>query len=231
MIGNVYHTDNGSLSGLADFAQEHAHELQKGIVSSVIQLSEDAKAVLQKLPFNVLEMSSTTPLPTSSVYVFPPSMGTDRIAADVAAINAASGHPVLVFDAGTCLTVELLTPKEGLVGGVISPGLNMRLVSMHEHTSALPLIDGSKLSVKGLWGTDTPTAMFAGVTNGMTFEIEGYIHRLLPYYPDLVVFVTGGNTFSFDKMLNHRIIQDKLLLLHGLNEILEFNNRFCQAEC
>ena len=42
-------------------------------------------------------------------------------------------------------------------------------------------------------------------------------------YPDLLVFLTGGDKFSFDTNLKSIIFADRFLVLKGLNRILDYN--------
>ena len=44
-------------------------------------------------------------------------------------------------------------------------------------------------------------------------------------YPDLLVFLTGGDEFSFDTNLKNIIFADKFLVLKGLNRILDYNDK------
>ena len=43
-------------------------------------------------------------------------------------------------------------------------------------------------------------------------------------YPELLVFLTGGDDFSFDTNLKSIIFADRFLVLKGLNRILGYNN-------
>jgi type III pantothenate kinase len=61
------------------------------------------------------------------------------------------------------------------------------------------------------------------VIRGIEFEISGYIERLKKNYSSLLVFLTGGNEFSFETNLKSGIFADGLLVLKGLNRILEYN--------
>ena len=221
LVGEVMRTDNHSLSGLSALVASHP-TIRRAILSTVVRLSDNTLEIIDNLPFPVLKLQPSTPLPIPASFHFPTTMGSDRIADDVAAIIGAAGHPALVIDAGTCLTAELLHPEHGFMGGIISPGVRLRLLAMHEHTDALPLVSRTATNDE-LLGHDTEGNMLLGATNGVTFEIEGYIRRLTAKYHDLVVFITGGYTFSLDNSIKSPIIQDKLLLLRGLNHILNFN--------
>lgn len=221
LIGSPVRTNNTTLEDLPEVLRQHP-DIKRCIISTVFALTERAKTALSSITANKLILNDRTPLPIPSIYCFPQGMGADRIAADVAAITICPEHPIMVFDAGTCLTCEMLHPQQGLVGGYISPGLHLRLLSMHEHTSALPLYDNACGSYP-LMANDTENAMKGGALNGMRFEIEGYIRHFAEIYPDLHVFLTGGNHFSLDSATNVTIIEDKFLLLRGLNKILEYN--------
>ena len=71
-----------------------------------------------------------------------------------------------------------------------------------------------------LMGHDTRTAMMSSAVHGTRFEVEGYIRSLLPRYPDLQVFLTGGNTFQISPDLQSRAVHDPHLLLRGLLSLL-----------
>ena len=58
---------------------------------------------------------------------------------------------------------------------------------------------------------------------GIIFEIEGYIAQLQKEYPELLIFLTGGDIFYFDKMLKNITFADEFLVIKGLNRILLYN--------
>ena len=47
------------------------------------------------------------------------------------------------------------------------------------------------------WGTDTVSAIRAGVMTGTEWEIEGCIRAFRKEFPDAPVFLTGGNARPF----------------------------------
>ena len=53
--------------------------------------------------------------------------------------------------------------------------------------------------------------------------MDGYIETLRKKYPDLLVFLTGGHSFYFERRLKNSIFADINLVLTGLNRILEYN--------
>lgn len=194
---------------------------QKGILSSVIHLNETVQQQLHNTNIPILTLNGNTPLPLKDWESIPKSMGADRLCAIVEAANAAVGQELLVVDSGTCITYEYISAEGKYLGGNISPGADMRFKAMHEHTALLPLIT-SEGDVPQI-GYDTATAMRSGVMLGIGREIEGYIRRLREKNPDILVFLTGGNILDFDIHIKSGIFADKLLLLKGLNRILDYN--------
>jgi type III pantothenate kinase len=71
----------------------------------------------------------------------PQSVGMDRLVAAVAA-NAVRppDSPVIIVDAGSAITVDLVSKAGMFLGGVILPGLSLAAKSLHQHTDQLPKI-------------------------------------------------------------------------------------------
>lgn len=194
---------------------------EKGIISSVIHPNDTVKEQLNQITIPMLQLNCNTPLPVPNWEKIPKSMGADRLAVIVEAINEKPDTPLLVVDSGTCITYEFISDTGEYLGGNISPGADMRFTAMHEHTALLPIVTPE--GEIPLMGYDTETAMRSGVMLGISHEIEGYIRRLREKNPKVLVFLTGGNILNFDTNIKSGIFADKLLLLKGLNRILDYN--------
>ena len=216
----VVYDSNQSLDSLEAVCNKY--DVRKAIVATVIDLNECVLAQLNKLPVPVLWLDSHTPLPVINLYETPETLGYDRMAAVVGANEQFPHRDILVIDAGTCITYEFIDSKGQYHGGNISPGMQMRFKALHQFTGRLPLVDtnGRKLPM----GRDTETAIRAGVMKGMEYEISGYIESMKHKYPELLVFLTGGDDFSFDSSVKSIIFADRFLVLKGLNRILNYNN-------
>jgi len=215
----VFRGSNHSLDCLPMLCSRYP--LKRGIIASVITLSNTIRRQLGRLPFNIIELSHETPVPITNLYKTPQTLGMDRLAAVVAANWLKPGHDVLVIDAGTCVTYDFIDADGSYHGGNISPGMRMRFKALNIFTDKLP-----KVSAKGevpMYGQSTETAIRAGVIRGMEFEMSGYITHLQKNYPGLLVFLTGGDEFSFDTKLKSIIFADRFLVLKGLNRILSYN--------
>ena len=195
----------------------------RAAMSSVIDLTDEARAALDALPIPLLTLDATTPLPVRLRYRTPCTLGADRLAAVVGAMTLRPGCELLVIDAGTCITYERVSASGIYLGGNISPGLEMRFKALRDHTARLPLVcpEGETPNI----GYDTDTAIRAGVRRGFQFEIEGNINAYLEECPTLSVFLTGGNSFNFGTPEKSCIFADKYLVPRGLNRILEYNEQ------
>lgn len=191
------------------------------ILSSVSKLTTETVNYLQSLAHTFIRLSHDTPLPFKIKYLTPETLGRDRIAAVAGAYFEKPKRNILVIDAGTAITYDFIDADGQYHGGNIAPGLAMRLNALHQFTDKLPLI--TKDGASPLLGSNTETAIRSGVAQGITFEIEGYINHLSAKYPDLLIFLTGGDTFYFDKRLKNIIFADEYLVLKGLNRILQYN--------
>ena len=199
----------------------HKYPIERGILASVIRLSNTIRRQLKEVDFEVLELDCHTPVPISNMYKSPQTLGMDRLAAAVGANYLMPQKNLLVIDAGTALTYEFIDAEGKYWGGNISPGLYVRFKTLNACCDKLPLID--RRGDLPEFGYDTETAIRAGVIHGMEFEIAGYIRLMQKKYPDLLVFLTGGDKFSFDANLKSIIFADRFLVLKGLNRILNYN--------
>jgi len=220
LLVDVAYSSNQNLGVLSEITAKY--QPKEGIIAAVINLSDRVLEQLTALSIPLLRLDRNTLLPIINLYKTPETLGTDRIAAVVGANGEFPDKDILVIDAGTCITYEFIDSRGNYHGGNISPGLQMRFRALHEFTAQLPLValDG----LRPLIGTDTQSAIRSGVLQGIEYEMLGYIMALKHKYPELLVFLTGGDDFSFDSNLKNIIFADKFLVLKGLNRILKYNN-------
>lgn len=198
------------------------HEFDAAIYSSVCKTYDEAFIkVLRKKTRHIVCMGETTHLPIKIGYRTPHTLGQDRIAAAVGAWTEHPGEAMLIIDAGTAVTYDLVSANGTFEGGNIAPGAELRLKSLHEHTGRLPLVAGD--GELPLMGYDTETALRAGALRGIAYEIEGYIAACETEKGRLLVFLTGGDAERLAAITKRAIFVDKNLVPKGLNRILEYN--------
>jgi type III pantothenate kinase len=196
--------------------------ISRSIISSVVETDPCVIDFLKQHTEKFILLDEETPLPIENLYKTPSSLGKDRIAVCVGANYLLPSRNLLVIDAGTAITYDVVTAKNQYIGGNISPGLEMRKKALHTFTQKLPLIEISE-SVPML-GSTTEEAILGGIVNGIIYEISGYINNLSAVYPQLSVFLTGGDANYFERKLKSSIfaIVNRNLLLTGLNRILNY---------
>ncbi len=195
--------------------------LNQAILSSVAEVDTESLKVLKKDFDYFIEFDHQTAVPIGNLYESKETLGLDRLAAAVGGIVLFPNKELLVIDAGTAITFDLVDKNHHFLGGNISPGLKIRFRALHEFTKKLPEIESA--DPWPMIGKTTEEAIRAGVQNGMIFEIDGMIDHVRKDWPQCQVILTGGDLFFFDKKLKNTIFVKYEITLIGLNRILEYN--------
>jgi type III pantothenate kinase len=222
--------ENDQLTGSIVFASDpiqnfythlSAVHFDNCILSSVIPLPDHIVSYLKlkSRHFHILDAHSHTPLVNQ--YKTPQTLGRDRLALAVAGAGKYPGKDVLIISAGTCITYNFVTAKGAFMGGVISPGLQMRLRAMHDGTGSLPLIEIE--TEPSLIEADTTGSMASGAVNGIKFEIEGFVHEIKKSHKNCAVILSGGDSRYLAGKLSIETDIEPDLALIGLNLILKLN--------
>ncbi len=219
----IYHKNIVKDPGIKDFeaVMKRFPSIRKAIVSSVIDYSPEIFDYLENILDFCIDLDKNTPLPIENLYSSRDTLGFDRIAGVVGAVEKFPGHNILVIDSGTAITYDLINSAGQFLGGSISPGAYTRARALNKYTAKLPLVE-----LKDSWsfpGNNTEEAIISGILSGIVYEVDGYINDLKQQYPDLKIVLTGGDVKLFDKKLKNIIFVDSNLNLYGLNRILEYN--------
>lgn len=153
-------------------------------------------------------------------YRTPETLGEDRLLNAYAAIKKFPDRDTLIIDCGTCITFTLVDSNAVIIGGSISPGLQMRLRALHQFTHKLPLVKMPEDDFEQLIGDDTPTSILSGVVLGSVYEIERRIDEYSTRRPNLSIIMTGGDMDLFKNKIKTEIFVDSSLTLRGLNYTL-----------
>jgi type III pantothenate kinase len=197
------------------------YQPQNTILSSVIRHNPAVENLLaantsfHKLS-HLTKINFTTPVGK------PETIGADRLALVAAAVHFYPGKNNLVIGLGSCITYNFINQYHQFLGGAISPGMEMRFKTMHEHTALLPVVQKD-------WnfpviGYDTKTNLQSGVIAGITYEIDGFIDYYAGKYGNFNVVLTGGDSAYFAGQLKNKIFADLNFLFKGLYAISEVNN-------
>jgi len=145
----------------------------------------------------------------------------------VGAWNLHPGKNCLIIDAGTCITLDVVSATGEFLGGNIAPGIDMRLKAMHHFTAKLPQVDRSGNpaddSAGGLLGMTTEAALRNGGQIGALLEVRAFIAVCEQLFGPMKVILTGGDADYFVKNIKTKIFAHPNLVLYGLNKILKHN--------
>jgi type III pantothenate kinase len=212
--------ENDSVEAIANLLQKYNPE--SSILSSVVDHNPAIEEVLKKKT-RFHKLSYDSKLPFTSPVGKPQTIGADRLAMVVAAIDLFPNQHNLVVGLGSCITYNFVNKYHQFIGGSISPGMEMRFKSLQYYTAKLPL-------VKADWnfpllGYDTKTNIQSGVQLGMAKEIDGIIELYREKFANFNVHLTGGDTAFFVSLLKNQVIADPFLIDKGLYAISEYNQK------
>src|SRR5215207_4907630 len=111
-----------------------AHKPSHSILSSVIA-HEPAIEDLLKADTEFHKLTSTSKLPFTIPVGKPETVGSDRLALAAASVFLFPGKNNLAIGLGSCITFNFINQFNELLGGSISPGMEMRFKSMHQFTA------------------------------------------------------------------------------------------------
>lgn len=149
-------------------------------------------------------------------YERPERLGVDRWLALIAARRVCDG-PVLIIDAGTALTYDLLLEDGRHLGGLILPGVEMMRDSLLSGTH-IPQVEPEELD--GLWAADTGSAVAAGSIHASAALAERLFNRLTDQAglaPACIL--TGGDAERLMPALRLPVQHRPDLVLQGLTLI------------
>ena len=194
-------------------------DISSSIISSV--KTKDSEILNVADFYNGIILSKDVPVPIKNSYKNPSTLGSDRLAVVVGAYSLYPKEDIIVFDAGTCLTIDRISEKGEYIGGRISPGINMRYKALNTFTNNLPLF--KKENTTPIIGKDTKSSIISGVQKGILDEVDSIIMEFKSSNNNIIFLITGGDCFFFEKELKNTIFAHPNLVLIGLNEILDFN--------
>lgn len=203
------------------------YQVKNLIISSVKQeIDIDEKELKQQ--FNYIRLNHKTVVPIKNEYKSKDTLGLDRLAAVVGAKHIYPTDCVLVIDAGTCITYDVVDRTGTYYGGSISPGIDMRFAAMHHFTSKLPLVEFDNTFIKA-YGENSEEAIVSGAINGVAYEAEGFINAQLASQPNTKIILCGGNASFFDSRFKnsifaHLVLYEPNLVLIGLNTIVNYQH-------
>jgi type III pantothenate kinase len=152
-------------------------------------------------------------------------VGIDRLL-DAVAVNVLrrQGDAVIIVDAGTATTVDLVSTAGAFEGGSILPGIELGARALHQYTALLPLIDVPALLAESVapLGRNTREAIGSGLWFGQIGAIRELMYLLeRSVEGSIQIFVTGGNGSRLAPALRSDARFEPDLALHGLAHVAQ----------
>lgn len=200
------------------------------VIASVVPRVDEAwaDAARKAGAGRIVWLRHTTDIGLPITYPRPETIGADRLA------NACGGAirhglPLIVADFGTAVTFDIVTRREGYVGGIIAPGLPLMFDYLAEKTALLPHIGPGP--VRHRIGKSTKEAMQLGAQWGYRGMARGILGELLkqPALRGAKLVATGGYAKWVVQGMKPRMILDQDLTLFGLGKVFELNERTMEA--
>lgn len=194
------------------------------VLGSVVPvLSDTIDAALRRLfackPFHV---TYATPMPVANRYGKPNEVGVDRLA-DAVGASLLYGAPIVIVDAGTAVTLDVVSRDNEYLGGAILPGIEISAEALAKRTARLPRV--APHEPQHAIGRTTVESIRAGLLHGMVGAIDRLIELIwqeLGYETKTVA--TGGLASAITSRSLHVREACEDLTLVGLREIYLANH-------
>ncbi len=148
----------------------------------------------------------------------PEDVGMDRLAAALAVNQSRPGdRSAIVIDAGTAITVDLVSADGIFQGGAILPGFRTSAQALALAAEALPRIEpiGLSQTVPPI-GKSTLQAIQSGLTWGCIGAVKELVRRIGSQLSDgPLVYCTGGVGDEIGQLLGQKVQLDEHLVLRG----------------
>ena len=177
---------------LFGFAALDFNQITGVIISTVVPPLLPVMIDMSRKYFRIEPMVVTYKLKTGITlrYDNPKEVGADRIV-NAAAAYKLYGGPLIIVDFGTATTFCAVTKKGEYLGGAICPGMKISAEALFQRASKLPRVE--LLRPPSVIGSDTISAMQAGIIYGYAGLVDGIVERMKKELsPDARVVATGG---------------------------------------
>ena len=208
---------------LFGFARLEFGQITGVIISTVVPPLLPVMIEMSRKYFRIEPMVVSSAMRTGIVirYDNPKEVGADRIV-NAAAAYKQYGGPLIIVDFGTATTFCAVTEKGEYLGGAICPGVKISAEALFQRASKLPRVELAKPA--RVIGTDTISAMQAGIIYGYAGLVDGIVERMKKELAENArVVATGGladlvapETRTIQEIKPH-------LTLEGLRLLYEIN--------
>ena len=145
-----------------------------------------------------------------SSYEQPETLGVDRFLAMLAGMEKYPDQTLLVIDAGSALTFDVIDDQGQHQGGLIMPGLKTLQQSFAKFATDEVQVFNKPLA------KNTEQAWAGGTTQMFVSAINTQVGQYLSHYSELKILLTGGDAKWVSLRLAHPASIEQHLVLDGL---------------
>ena len=201
------------------------NDINGACISSVVpNLSTSFIWMCQKyLNIEPLIINNKLKLGMQIKYEDPSAVGADRICNAIAA-REKYGLPAIVLDFGTATTFDCIDSNGDYLGGIIAPGVETSISTLHHKAAKLPKVD-IKVPEK-IIGSTTDESIQIGIVKGAIHLVNGLVAEIkIKLGQNSKVIATGGLAKVIAQ--NTEIIDhvDSDLCLDGMRIIYHLNRK------
>ena len=224
--GHATHRNGGLSAALAELLRNCAvpDEVRVANVAGPAAGALVAEAVAACFGFSaVFARSRDTACGLRNGYRDPAQLGVDRWLAMCAAWRKFPG-PLCVVDAGTAVTIDIITADGTHSGGLILPGISLMATALRQDTGDLNRFAGPE-SVDMLiartqdgdsLGADTASAIRLGAMRAIAALIADCFAKLNSADGGAKLMITGGDAAQLARLIDAPAVFDPDLVLGGL---------------
>ncbi len=203
-------------------------EVERIGIASVVpavteRVAEAVRAETLRVP---LRVTPSLTLPFDMGYRTPETLGMDRLAAATGAWSLyrkeAPDQPLVVVDAGTAVTVEVVSADDIFLGGSIGAGPDLTRRALARGTAQLPEVQPTV--PRHAIGRSTNEALHAGIMLPFLDGVRGLLARIADELgAEPLVIATGGWSTLLAGHIDRIDHTEPHLVLYGVRSLLDLN--------
>jgi type III pantothenate kinase len=205
-----------SVTYLISWLDKHEDSIEELIVASV---RKDHFTLLE----NQIKNQKITQITIHDIsvemldYSTPKTLGIDRYLGCLGAFES-SKKGVVVIDAGSACTIDMMDNKGIYRGGIIMPGLNSLMNIFKSSAPELP--DIGKEIPQNWPGKNTSESLQWGQVGFFIDGIESALKRYKDHYGDYELYITGGDSEKISSLISGSSIKDEFLIFKGMEVVI-----------
>lgn len=187
--------------------------------------------ILKIRPNDQFTVITRQQIPVNIDVDFPEKVGMDRLLAAATAVKRFGNVPMLVVDAGTAVTIDVVQ-NGTFCGGAILPGMQVLAKTYPKISGPLPVVaipggtEKHRCMLPHFPGKNTEDAIHSGIYWGTIGAISQYCSMFFSKKKDYRIILTGGDapyllTGLQKTMSSVPMIHVEWLVLEGIHQIFE----------